>query len=526
MASLAVRPVVRPEDDALKTIKINSTLYTKYFVVWPYRRGGTKHFFTEFEKKDLFFNQKNLNYYLNNKGKVEKVTSDLAQYLKWNLEDIKENRLFRVDCFFDVMGFYEAEFRDFSQKKEPKWAWCPLFKTLQQSLERFVLTNPYIKKNPQWNALCGSRFSTLTIEKLKKEIELQQEGEELFKPSDPGRFHLIDGYAIKEKGSWQEALKQTDIAYLQENNPGALFQIASTFNALEGSMGLNEKDYGRYIETMQFTPTQGENAALATMGATIIRKYCTPPINLLERLSNKITMNNKPGRSGTVFKISPALIKEDGDVVAIGLHSNVVVTSGYYGCYSEKFSGKFSKSDPDAQARITFMEDRQIVKKDREPFFIFNSRLDLSDPKKLIRIDQVFTAALRLEDTKDKTQIANAKILLKAAYQGTMLAAALRVLQTKETNKKQKKVFLTLVGAGAFHNKIKWIVEILKEPWFIEIIEKFGLDVYLVIYPSTRSDKTTLDSELNNLRDLEKTIQSQLDKKTLFTDVARALAVI
>jgi len=439
---------------------------------------------------------------------------------QWVLEDKNNNRLFRVDCFFDVMGFYEAKFRNFSLTEEPLWQLCPLLNELKKSPEGFVKTNPSIKKNPGWNALCGSRFSTFKIEKLKFKVQ------ELFNPSVPGRFHLIDGYAIKEKEGWQEALKQTDIAYLQETNPGALFQIASTFNALEGGMGLNDKDFGRYLETMQYTPTQGENAALATMGATIIRKYCLKPINLLEGLSNKITMNNKPGRSGTVFKISPALIKEDGDAVAVGLHSNVVVTSGYYGCYSKEFSGGFSKNNPDAQARITFMENRYIVKKGREPFFIFNSRLDLSKPKDLIRIDQVFTAALRLENTSDELQNANAKILLKAAYEGTMLAAALRVLQTKDTNKKQKKVFLTLVGAGAFHNKIEWIVGILKEPWFVQIIKKFGLDVYLVIYPSTRSDKTTLDSELNALRDLEKSIQSQLGQETLFADFTHALTKI
>lgn len=508
-----------------ETKNIKGKKLIKGSVFWP--RQERK--WPKFQYDTVYFDESTEKFYNKNGELLYDVDYGLNFYIHLNEKDIRENRLFRNDCFLEIMGFYEAEFRNFSVKKVPNWGLAPILKELKDNVDNnnspdgYSMPDASLKKYPGQNALCGSRFRIFTIKDLKTKIESAN-----FRPVSKGKFELIDGYKIKEDEGWRAALEKTDIAYLQETNPGAVFQIASTFNALEGGMGRNPNDYGEYLEKMQKTPTQGENAALATMGATIIRKYCLKPIKLLQKLcdQNKVVMNTLPGKSGLVFKINNNLTQDDINDIAIGLHSDVVVTSGYYGCYSKVFTERkdfeFSKENFFAKKRIDFLEKRGIVAKDREPFFISNKRIDLSDPTKLIRIDQVFTAALKQKDSKNVYfSEANAKIILEAAYKGTLYAAAYRVLEKK--NNAPQKVFLTLVGAGAFGNDIAWIVEILNKQWLSDIIHKFGLEVYLVIYPSTRKSRAIDVKDLKSLRNLEKKIQKNLKSTSCFNDFVYAL---
>ncbi len=446
------------------------------------------------------------------KNQKNDFKDNLLKTKVWREEDIKAKRLFRLDCFYEVMGVYEIEFRNWDLKLEPDWKRYPPLEALRKTLDGFVELSKGGNLAFGRNALCGSRFEAATVKDLKQAVD---GGRKTFIRPGEGFFELVDGYAIKSAQSFEEALKLTDIAYLQEHYPGAVFQIASTFSTLEGGMGKGTSNYGKLLETMQHTPTQGESAALATMGAAIIRKYCLPPINLLENLA-AVVMNKSREHAGLVWKIKKELIAGDVDKIKVGLHADVVVTSGYYGCYSQKLTGAFSKDSLLAVERIKFLEDRLIVSKGREPFFIFNSRIDLSDPKKLIRVDQVFTSALKVNEKnafKRGLTENNARIILEAAYKGTMYAAAMRAIEKRNagTLVGRQKVFLTAMGAGAFGNEVAWIVDILKQPWFEELIKEFGLEVYLVVYPSTRDDRQMALKDLKLLRDLAAQLPQRKD---------------
>ena len=81
--------------------------------------------------------------------------------------------------------------------------------------------------------------------------------------------------------------------------------------------------------------------------------------------------------------------------------------------------------------------------------------------------------------------VVSAKILLIGAYQATILAAATHGIH---------KVFLTLLGTGAFGNKLEWINEALETPFDIngkkthltEIINHAGMEVNVVVHADPR----------------------------------------
>ena len=73
-----------------------------------------------------------------------------------------------------------------------------------------------------------------------------------------------------------------------------------------------------------------------------------------------------------------------------------------------------------------------------------------------------------------------ARVILEATYEATFLTAIINLEKTKSN-----KLFLTLVGGGAFGNHIDWILESL-----VKSIEKFKnvpLDVKIVSYGNSNA---------------------------------------
>jgi hypothetical protein len=468
-------------------------------------------------------------------GKDEKANligkdfSDAAKLVypwnQWHKDDLAKGRLFRPFVFYDVMGITEDVFQDIYKKNPTKF---PIIQALITSTDpksgskapqitdsAFTdLLQPYAFAGRK--ALLGSEFSTPTIKELRNYFKTTIKSQT--PSSTPGKFTILNGYKIlqgddtthttqwsnKETGILA-AIKYTDIRYLQEAHPGATFQLASNFNCLEGGRG----EPGAKLEEMQHQPVQGENASLGTMGATIIRKYVyhdNKNINLLEQLKDKITVDEK----GIVTGVATPL--EDKDIldIAIGLHENVAVTSGYYPPYVRfndddltDIGGKKGvkldiKNDNEknnlknnntmiSKDYIRYLFTNRIVDWGRNPVFVFNSIIN-----KDIRINQVFTAGLDLKHYKfsasNPKDVKTAKVLLEAAYEGTVLAAA---------KAGSTKLFLTLVGAGAFGNEISWILDALDTIDIKEMVRRTGMEVILVLYPDIRAGRGLSNEEIN-----------------------------
>ncbi len=113
-----------------------------------------------------------------------------------------------------------------------------------------------------------------------------------------------------------------------------LFQIASTpFGPLEGGMAMQSS----FLENMFPHAVQGEEACVATAGAAFWRKYCMgEPHYLLKNLRNKLPMHGHfTADSRHKVSIDKKALEDysydpdDIQKVCIGLHTDVVVTSGY-----------------------------------------------------------------------------------------------------------------------------------------------------------------------------------------------------
>jgi len=329
-------------------------------------------------------------------------------------------------------------------------------------------------------------------------------------------LHALQSVTVEKRPGVQESqreqsLRVTDIQYLQNDsaNTNAVFMVASNFNALEGGRGKFE---GR-LENMMFSPVQGENAALTTMAAAIQRKYLYhtsyPPkkspqaggINLLGGLQkNDLLEVNVDGKVEKIYK--PIEQHHVGDV-AIGVHEHVIPTAQFAWPYSQEQSLHelgFQSMDKEDRNRLQAMEQLGFLQPKRDPFFIYNRVI----PTQLLpqqSVHQVFAAALDLGKQHNKQYLAStqqdieaAQYMLQAAYEGTILEAARFAHQRGDSA--LQKVYLTLIGAGAFGNKLSWIADILENNQYIaDAIRDANLEVYLVIYAGGAPDHVSSQYE-------------------------------
>lgn len=313
----------------------------------------------------------------------------------------------------------------------------PLKKVITDFLPNFFLNNQINKKKFQTGF-----FEEISLKTLR-EVSYAKTTE------NAGTFNVIAGENTKNSSWFRHKL---DIGAVQalSANKDAVFQVASNFSALEptGTSHVPESGVTEYI----YDHTQGPFASISAAPGVIYRMYYifyssqTPAeqwrqttdkqIKLLD-IFEKDSLNLFPTKNGYVVwssmegDVSPSDINK----IKIGYHGNIQVTFG---------------------------------------FVLGNNQVEINDSSQII--NQVFTAAIDFGGTnsflRDNPQaIKRGKLILDAAYEGTIKAAALHG---------KRKVFLTLIGGGVFGNDWDWIAEsIVKNEDFIK---KSGLDVTLFVY--------------------------------------------
>ena len=182
------------------------------------------------------------------------MSMDTDQLKKWKLADDNAGRLFRFLVFDDLMGKSE----DLFVKDAGKYGGLASL-----DLEKYKSNDPWKK----WAVdKKQSPFNLETVGELKKQFaQFKKKNNPALKP---GEITLIDGFAIRDdpKQGLMDALRETDIRYLQAQHPGGVFQIASNFNCLEGGVGTGT------LSHMIKMAVQGENAVFGTLGGGFIRK--------------------------------------------------------------------------------------------------------------------------------------------------------------------------------------------------------------------------------------------------------------
>ena len=248
------------------------------------------------------------------------------------------------------------------------------------------------------------------------------------------------------------------------NNANALFQAASQFNLLEmigpevspkAGVGIYENDF-----------TQGPACAIACGAGTIYRNYFVP-------------IENQIGQTGT-YQIDCL------DEIGKELHNQELqlwkMKNGYAVLSQEgllsinKQLGCFT----DAQ--------REKLKGKLKVGIQWNTEVTLTDKKQIV--SQIYCAALPVAYSYIESYYWEnfARIILEATYEATLYTALLNL-----KNNKSNKVFLTLVGGGAFGNDLDWILESLFKA--LEKFRKTPLDVSIVSYGNSNH---ILKQEIDN----------------------------
>ncbi|MCB1313416.1 MAG: hypothetical protein KDK53_16325 [Maritimibacter sp.] len=256
--------------------------------------------------------------------------------------------------------------------------------------------------------------------------------------------------------SVSEVVANVQHLHAAPENAGAVFQVASQFNLLEmtGPSVTPEDGVGRY----QYDRTQGPACAIACGAGTIFRNYFAPVAGGIGQTRRRqidcladvaAALDNETQRYWDM-RNGYALLTPDGvDRLNMTLES---LTPG----------------DRDALrglVRVGVQEDVEVTLNDLGH-----------------RVTQVYCSAMPVAYGRGPTegweQIA--RLVLEAAYEATVLVAAENMRKTGNT-----RLFLTMLGGGAFGNDAGWIGDAVVRA--LDAVRDTGLDISLVSYGKSSS---------------------------------------
>ena len=278
---------------------------------------------------------------------------------------------------------------------------------------------------------------------------------------------LKSGYP-KGKITLQEVVANVQDLHINEVNANSLFQVASQFNLLEMTSPNVTPEYGVGIYENDFT--QGPACAVAAGAGTIYRNYF-------------VKVNGQIGQSATnqidcLKDIGAALGNQDNRLwemrngYALPSRSGLAEISNRLEALNEK----------------EFDELRKLLRIGIQ----WHTQVTLNDCKH--KVSQAYCSALPVaySDRFSDLWTKFAQLVLEASYEATICSAILN--WRKNGN---NKLFLTLLGGGAFGNQIDWIVAAIQRA--LNIYKNVELDVAIVSYGSSKPYIQKLVSQYKSL---------------------------
>jgi len=251
--------------------------------------------------------------------------------------------------------------------------------------------------------------------------------------------------------------------HLDEHNENALFQVASQFNLLEMVSANITPEMG--IDRYEHDRTQGPICAISAGAGTIYRNYFVELDGQLGQSTNKqidclAYIGEALGNERDFLwemRNGYAMLKEDGLNVI-----NQILTS-----MSESEIDKLREN-----LQIGIMWDTQVTLKASTHC-----------------ISQAYCSALPISYVGYDIALWKpfASLILEASYEATICAGILNG---------DDRVYLTLVGGGAFGNELEWICSAIERA--VLKYQDYALDVGIVNYGLIASEVTDLVSKLRN----------------------------
>lgn len=270
------------------------------------------------------------------------------------------------------------------------------------------------------------------------------------------RARLRELYLPQDYLRLSEVVADVQWLHRQPQNSGALFQVASQFNLLEMTSPSRTPEAG--VGIYEYDHTQGPACAIACGAGTIYRNYFAE-------------VNGKAGQTADnqidcLRDLGAALGNQHGRLWAM--------ENGYALPSAENLReiaarlAAAAETERDAirqKLRIGIQWDTQVTL-EGIPFFIL--------------VSQAYCSALPVSYSEhpEEPWAEFASLILEAEYEATLSVACLNYVNTGNN-----KVFLTLLGGGAFGNHDEWIFPAIERA--LRIFSGVGLDVVIVSYGSS-----------------------------------------
>jgi len=254
-----------------------------------------------------------------------------------------------------------------------------------------------------------------------------------------------------EKLSVCEVIADVQQLHIDTSNAGSLFQVASQFNLLEMTSPHMTPEQG--VGGYEYDLTQGPACAVAAGAGTIYRNYF-------------VALNGKLGQSSKnqidcLADIGAALGNADKHLWEMRNGYALASENGLLEITNKIKSATESEIDKIRKLlRIGVQWDTQVT---------------LNNSKHTVT--QAYCSALPVAYSPQSSELwaGFARIVLEASYEATICAGILNYLKTGNN-----KVFLTLVGGGAFGNENSWITNAISRS--LNRYTYSGLEVVFVSY--------------------------------------------
>jgi len=251
--------------------------------------------------------------------------------------------------------------------------------------------------------------------------------------------------------SVSEIVANVQDLHMEKANVGAAFQVASQFNLLEmiSPSVIPEDGVGRYENDR----TQGPACAIACGAGTIYRNYFMP----VDKQTGQLGGNQIDG----LEDIAIALKNHENSYWEMRNGYALPTVGGL-----ERLNGVMAGMSPQeidqlrGRLRIGVHADTEVT--------LHNTGHCVT---------QIYCSAMPVSYGRDSSNLWQniATLVLEAAYEATLFAALQNSLKTGN-----KRVFLTLLGGGAFGNKSTWIIDAILRA--LNVMKHADLEVFLVSY--------------------------------------------
>jgi hypothetical protein len=275
------------------------------------------------------------------------------------------------------------------------------------------------------------------------------------------RARIVDCQDHSGQISVREEIADVKQLHMDESNAGSLFQVASQFNLLE--MISQDVTPEQGVDRYEHDRTQGPACAVAAGAGTIYRNYFAEV-------------------NGQVGQTSANQIDCLADLGAALGNSHGHLWEMRNGYVLATAAGLMEIASKIRSASETDIDDlRKLLRIGVQ----WHTQVTLGDSKH--KVTQAYCSALPVAYSQQPTGLWTefAQLILEASYEATICTAIANYIQTGNN-----KVYLTLLGGGAFGNESTWITGAIKRA--LDLYKHVDLDVVIVSYGRTKSDVQAL----------------------------------